>query len=99
MEPPFTPDTLDELDRRVYELAVQHIPLAELAVRLGVPVPQADEKLQRLYSRLGIANRDALRALSRRPAKPQPDPDDEREGTESDLHIGDVQNATPAPKV
>ncbi len=66
-----TPDTLDELDRRVYDLAIQHIPLAEMAVRLGVPVPQADEKLQRLYSRLGVTSRDALRALSERPSQPQ----------------------------
>lgn len=73
----FTPDSLDELDRRVYDLAIQHIPLAEMAVRLGVPVPQADEKLQRLYSRLGVSDRAALRALSDRPKPPGVVPEDE----------------------
>lgn|GEM_PF-2230355 len=62
-----TPDELDELDRRVYDLAVQPIPLAEIAVRLGVPVPQADEKLQRLFRRLGVEDRASLRAISIEP--------------------------------
>src|SRR5688572_12255005 len=65
-----TPDTLDELDRRVYDLAIQHIPLAEMAVRLGVPVAQADEKLQRVFRRLGVEDREALRALGSRPPAP-----------------------------
>ena len=62
MAHPRTPDDLDELDRRVYDLAVQSIPLAEIAVRMGVPVPQADERIQRVCNRLGVADRAALRA-------------------------------------
>ena len=68
-----TPDTLDELDRRVYDLAIQHIPLAEMAVRLGVPVSQADDKLQRVFRRLGVEDRDGLRAIESKPVPP-PDP-------------------------
>ncbi|MGE3073611.1 MAG: SH3 domain-containing protein [Dehalococcoidia bacterium] len=85
-----TPETLDELDRRVYDLAIQHIPLAEIAVRLGVPVPQADEKLQRLYSRLRVTNRDELRALAENPRVQPPDePDDEYViGAEGEYIIG-----------
>src|SRR5690606_38325560 len=55
------PAELDDLERRVYELAVQPIPLAEVAVRLGLPVARADEKIQRLCARLGVADRAALR--------------------------------------
>jgi hypothetical protein len=69
-----TPDTLDELDRRVYDLAIQHIPLAEMAVRLGVPVAQADEKLQRVFRRLGVEDREALRAIGSRPTAATPEP-------------------------
>ncbi|MGE0599165.1 MAG: SH3 domain-containing protein [Dehalococcoidia bacterium] len=85
-----TPETLDELDRRVYDLAIQHIPLAEIAVRLGVPVPQADEKLQRLYRRLRVTNRDELRALSESPhVQAQVELDDEYViGAEGEYIIG-----------
>ncbi|NJD64374.1 MAG: hypothetical protein FIB00_03865 [Chloroflexi bacterium] len=75
MAHPRTPDDLDELDRRVYDLAVQSIPLAEIAVRMGVPVPQADERIQRVCARLGVADRAALRAGAGT-AVSQPDPDD-----------------------
>lgn len=75
MAHPRTPDDLDELDRRVYDLAVQSIPLAEIAVRLGVPVPQADERIQRVCNRLGVADRAALRSAAAAP-EPQPDSDD-----------------------
>jgi hypothetical protein len=68
MAHPRTPDDLDELDRRVYDLAVQSIPLAEIAVRMGVPVPQADERIQRVCNRLGVADRAALRAGAGTPA-------------------------------
>lgn len=57
-----TPESLNEQDRRVYELAVKSIPLAEIAVRLGLPVGQAEERIQQLCSRLGVADRGALRA-------------------------------------
>ncbi|MBE0610575.1 MAG: hypothetical protein IH609_14440, partial [Dehalococcoidia bacterium] len=69
MAHPRTPDDLDELDRRVYDLAVQSIPLAEIAVRMGVPVPQADERIQRVCNRLGVADRAALRAGLATPAR------------------------------
>ena len=39
-----TPEALGELDRRIYDLAIQPMPLAEIAVRLGVPVGQADDR-------------------------------------------------------
>lgn len=58
-----TPDTLDALDRRVYDLAILSIPLAEIAVRLGVPVAQADERVQRVCQRLRVGDRSALRAM------------------------------------
>ncbi len=92
----FTPDTLDELDRRVYDLAIQQMPLAEMAVRLGVPVPQADEKLQRLYSRLGVSDRATLRALSDRPKPPRAVPDDEFV-IGADVDSGASAESTPGP--
>jgi len=61
------PEKLDELDRRVYDLAILPIPLAEIAVRLGVPVRQADERVQRVCDRLGVADRAALRAWTAPP--------------------------------
>lgn len=73
MAHPRTPDDLDELDRRVYDLATQSIPLAEIAVRMGVPVPQADERIQRVCARLGVADRAALRAGLATPARPLDD--------------------------
>jgi hypothetical protein len=63
-----TPDSLDALDRRVYDLAVQPIPLAEIAVRLGVPVGQADERVHRVCQRLRVFDRAALRSLQSAPA-------------------------------
>jgi hypothetical protein len=73
MAHPRTPDDLDELDRRVYDLAIQSVPLAEIAVRMGVPVPQADERIQRVCARLGVADRAALRVLAGAPIRaPEP---------------------------
>ncbi len=61
MEDLVTPDTLDVLDRRVYDLAVSRAPLAQIAVQLGVTVSQAEERIQRICGRLGVADRAALR--------------------------------------
>lgn len=61
MEDLVTPDTLDVLDRRVYDLAVSRAPLAQIAVQLGVSVSQAEERIQRVCARLGVADRAALR--------------------------------------
>lgn len=56
-----TPDSLDVLDRRVYDLAVSRAPLAQIAVQLGVTVSQAEERIERVCARLGVADRVALR--------------------------------------
>lgn len=61
MEDLVTPDTLDVLDRRVYDFAVSPAPLAQIAVQLGVTVSQAEERIQRVCARLGVADRAALR--------------------------------------
>jgi len=97
-----TPDSLDELDRRVFDLAVQPTPLAEVAVRLGVSVAQADEKLQRLFARLGVEDRAGLRALAgpaaaaAEPALPPP----ETEAAAPEYVIGaDDQPPLPSPKL
>lgn len=74
MEDLETPDTLEVLDRRVYDLAIQPIPLAEIAIRLGVSVSQADERIQRVCSRLGVADRAALREWAPETAAEPEDP-------------------------
>ena len=63
-----TPEALGELDRRIYDLAIQPMPLAEIAVRLGVPVGQADERIQHVCRRLGVDGRAGLRAAAELPA-------------------------------
>jgi hypothetical protein len=85
-----TPDTLDEFDRRVYDLAVQPMPLAEIAVRLGVPVPQAEERIQRVCGRLGVADRAGLRALTEPRALEEP--------VAHEAALEEPAMAPPAPK-
>jgi hypothetical protein len=91
-----TPDTLDELDRRVYDLALQQIPLAEMAVRLGVPVAQADEKLQRVFRRLGVEDREALRAIASKPPEP-PAPGPNEYVIGGDDYVIGLDTAEPEP--
>lgn len=55
---------LAESEQRLFELARQEMPLAELAVRLGVPVGDAATRLHALCERLGVEGRDGLRALT-----------------------------------
>jgi len=71
-EPPVddlvTPDSLDPLDRRVYDMAVSRAPLAQIAVQLGLTVSQAEERIQRVCGRLGVTDRAALREWQPREA-------------------------------
>lgn len=77
MEDLVTPDTLDVLDRRVYDLAVSRAPLAQIAVQLGVSVSQAEERIERVCARLGVADRAALRDWAPRTAvEPENQPAD-----------------------
>lgn len=55
---------LTEPERRLLTLARDDMPLAELAVRLGVPVGDAATRLESLCARLGVPDRAALRTLS-----------------------------------
>ena len=68
-------DGLGESDRALFELARQQIPLAELAVRLGVPVGDAARRVDDLTARLLLPDRAALQrwpmALPREAAFPQ----------------------------
>lgn len=86
-ETPRTPDHLNDLDRPVYDLAVQTMPLAEIAVRLGVSIRQADEKVQRILERVGVPDRESLRAAAARgfaPEEPEPEATDEPTDPEPD---------------
>jgi hypothetical protein len=56
-----TPDQLSEAERRLYELARTSTPLAEIGVRLGLPVSEVDRRLELLVTRLGLPDRMALR--------------------------------------
>ncbi len=91
MEDLVTPDTLDVLDRRVYDFAVSPVPLAQIAVQLGVTVSQAEERIQRVCARLGVADRAALRAWSAPGLTVEPSDDGEPST--------DVPRSQPAPKI
>ncbi|MEX0781173.1 MAG: SH3 domain-containing protein [Dehalococcoidia bacterium] len=56
-----TPDQLSEAERRLYDLARASTPLAEIGVRLGLPVSEVDRRLDVLVTRLGLPDRMALR--------------------------------------
>ncbi len=51
---------LSEPEQRLYALAKQPIPLAEVAVRLGVSIAEADRRVGLLCATLGFADRAAL---------------------------------------
>ncbi|MEO9254858.1 MAG: hypothetical protein ABI305_04915, partial [Tepidiformaceae bacterium] len=53
-------DDLTEAERRLYELARQTMPLAEMAVRLGVPTGDAERPITALLGRLNLPDRAAL---------------------------------------
>lgn len=90
-----SPESLDELDRRVYDLAIQPMPLAEIAVRLGVPVGQADERLQRVFRRLGVSDRAGLRALAAAPAPAVAEEPEFAIGAEPEYVIGEELTERP----
>ena len=52
---------LNDAERRLYELARQPMPLAEVAVRLGVATSEADRRIAALLAQLGVETRAALR--------------------------------------
>lgn len=62
-QPPIQLSDLSEPEQRLLSLAREAMPLAELALRLGVPVGDAARRLEALCSRLGVGGRDGLRAL------------------------------------
>ncbi|MGH2608495.1 MAG: hypothetical protein ACRDHF_05340, partial [Tepidiformaceae bacterium] len=62
-----TPDQLSESERRLYELARTGTPLAEIGVRLGLPVSEVDRRVELLVMRLGLPDRLALREPLRDP--------------------------------
>ena len=49
-----TVDRLAEADRRLYDLARAGLPLAEIGVKLGVTLSEADRRLDALVVRLGL---------------------------------------------
>jgi len=55
---------LAEPEQRLLSLARGDMPLAELAVRLGVPVGDASTRIEALCARLGVEDRTGLRALT-----------------------------------
>ncbi len=59
--PNVTPDQLSEPEQWLHELARAGTPLAEIAVRLGLSVAEADRRLDLLVMRLGLPDRTALR--------------------------------------
>ncbi|MEO8539684.1 MAG: hypothetical protein ABI577_08080, partial [bacterium] len=68
-----TPDDLDEFERRTYDVAVLPIPLAEVAVRLGLSTPLTVERIERLCARLGVADREGLRTWGKGPTAELPE--------------------------
>jgi hypothetical protein len=67
---------LNDVERRLFELARRPMPLAEVAVRLGVATSEADRRIAELLTRLGFESRAALqRDFEARP-------DDERAARE-----------------
>jgi hypothetical protein len=57
-------EELNDAERRVYDLASTATPLAEVAVRLGVSIGEAERRIGMLLARLGLPDRAALRALA-----------------------------------
>lgn len=64
---------LNDAERRLYDLACTSVPLAEIAVRLGMPVGDAHSRLESLLRKLNVPNRAALRERAAAPAPP-PEP-------------------------
>ena len=62
------PDRLTDTERRLYDLARAGTPLAEIGVKLGLTLSEADRRLDALVMRLGLADRAALRAPLPEPA-------------------------------
>jgi hypothetical protein len=62
-EPAVRPEDLNDADRRVYDLASTTTPLAEIAVRLGVSIGEAERRIAILLARMGMPDRAALRGL------------------------------------
>lgn len=62
-EPAVRPEDLNDAERRVYDLASTSTPLAEIAVRLGVSIGEAERRIGVLLARLGMPDRAALRGL------------------------------------
>ncbi len=63
-------EDLNDAEQRLYELAKQSMPLAEVAVRLGVPIGEADRRIEALLARLQLPSRVALQDGFRPPPAP-----------------------------
>ena len=57
-------DDLSDVERRLYDFAATAMPLAEVAVRLGVPIAEAERRITLLCSRLAVPNRAALQGAT-----------------------------------
>jgi hypothetical protein len=55
---------LSEQEQRLLALARDRTPLAEVAVRLGVPIAEADRRIALLCAKLGVPDRAALQSPS-----------------------------------
>ena len=60
MDTPTLPDGLDDSERALFELARERIPLAEVAVRMGVPIGDAARRIDALAARLHVDGREGL---------------------------------------
>ena len=60
MDKPTLPDGLNDSERALFELARDSIPLAEVAVRMGVPIGDAARRIDALAARLHVDGREGL---------------------------------------
>lgn len=77
------PDQLTDTERRLYELARTGTPLAEIGVKLGLTLSEADRRLDALVAKLGLDDRAALRA-----PLPEPPPPEDTTETPAEPAVG-----------